>query len=165
MDPERKKALKPETELVSVGLQTARLAPSSPRFPQVSLLALTQACGRETRPLRLARRRFSGGGHLLERERVVAGGYKLTFCGVLSGPKQVGLSVGLRDNVRLRPLVLGGGQEGGVRSGTENVRRHYLRCTADETRTDEGKVSPEISQELLCAEFPHDCLWGQRTLS
>lgn len=36
------------------------------------------------------------------------------------GPKQVGL-LWASDRVRLRPLVLGGGQEGGVRSGTENV--------------------------------------------
>ncbi|WP_417119077.1 cysteine desulfurase family protein [Olsenella phocaeensis] len=36
------------------------------------------------------------------------------------GPKQVGL-LWCSDRVRLRPLVLGGGQERGVRSGTENV--------------------------------------------
>lgn len=36
------------------------------------------------------------------------------------GPKQVGL-LWTSDDVRLRPLVRGGGQEGGVRSGTENV--------------------------------------------
>jgi len=36
------------------------------------------------------------------------------------GPKQVGL-LWTSDDVRLRPLVLGGGQENGVRSGTENV--------------------------------------------
>lgn len=38
----------------------------------------------------------------------------------LYGPKQVGL-LWSSDDVRLRPLVRGGGQEGGVRSGTENV--------------------------------------------
>ncbi|MDO4537861.1 MAG: aminotransferase class V-fold PLP-dependent enzyme, partial [Coriobacteriales bacterium] len=36
------------------------------------------------------------------------------------GPKQVGL-LWHADGVALRPLVRGGGQEGGVRSGTENV--------------------------------------------
>ncbi len=36
------------------------------------------------------------------------------------GPKQMGL-LWASDDVALRPLVLGGGQEGGVRSGTENV--------------------------------------------
>lgn len=36
------------------------------------------------------------------------------------GPKQVGL-LWASDEVELRPLVLGGGQESGVRSGTENV--------------------------------------------
>ena len=38
----------------------------------------------------------------------------------LYGPKQVGL-LWSSDDVCLRPLVRGGGQEGGVRSGTENV--------------------------------------------
>ena len=38
----------------------------------------------------------------------------------LYGPKQVGL-LWHADGVELRPLVLGGGQEGGLRSGTENV--------------------------------------------
>lgn len=38
----------------------------------------------------------------------------------LYGPKQVGL-LWHADGVALRPLVRGGGQEGGVRSGTENV--------------------------------------------
>ncbi len=38
----------------------------------------------------------------------------------LYGPKQVGL-LWSSDAVRLRPLMRGGGQEGGVRSGTENV--------------------------------------------
>ncbi len=36
------------------------------------------------------------------------------------GPKQVGL-LWARDEIALRPLVLGGGQEAGLRSGTENV--------------------------------------------
>ena len=38
----------------------------------------------------------------------------------IGGPKQVGL-LWASDDVVLRPLVLGGGQEGGLRSGTENV--------------------------------------------
>lgn len=36
------------------------------------------------------------------------------------GPKQVGLLFA-REGLPLRPLILGGGQEGGLRSGTENV--------------------------------------------
>ena len=38
----------------------------------------------------------------------------------LNGPKGVGVLVA-RDPARLRPLIWGGGQEGGLRSGTENV--------------------------------------------
>ncbi len=38
----------------------------------------------------------------------------------LGGPKGVGLLF-VRKNIQLRPIILGGGQEFGVRSGTENV--------------------------------------------
>lgn len=36
------------------------------------------------------------------------------------GPKQMGL-LWVRSGIELRPLVCGGGQEAGLRSGTENV--------------------------------------------
>lgn len=40
--------------------------------------------------------------------------------GKMYGPKQVGL-LWFNNNVRLKPLVIGGGQENNLRSGTENV--------------------------------------------
>ena len=86
----------------------------------------------------------------------------------LSGPKQVGL-LWASDDVRLRPLVLGGGQEGGVRSGTENVAGVIgFACAlalADETRTDEAKRVSRLRdqlQELLCAEFPQMIVSGPK---
>ena len=38
----------------------------------------------------------------------------------LNGPKGVG-ALYVRKGIQLDPLILGGGQEGGLRSGTENV--------------------------------------------
>lgn len=56
------------------------------------------------------------------------------------GPKQVG-ALWAADDVRLRPLVYGGGQEGGVRSGTENVA---------------GVVGLARAMELACERRPRE---------
>ena len=67
------------------------------------------------------------------------------------GPKQVGL-LWASDDVRLRPLVRGGGQEGGVRSGTENVagvigfaRAFELACAG---RKEEARRLQELRNRL-----------------
>ena len=78
----------------------------------------------------------------------------------LGGPKQVGL-LWAADGVALRPLVFGGGQEGGVRSGTENVAgvmgfaAAFEACTA--RRVEEGRrlaAMRDAMQEKLRAAFP-----------
>ncbi len=51
------------------------------------------------------------------------------------GPKQVGL-LWAADGIRLRPLVHGGGQEGGVRSGTEDVAGTIAFAKAMELATE-----------------------------
>ena len=78
------------------------------------------------------------------------------------GPKQVGL-LWTSDDVRLRPLVLGGGQENGVRSGTENVagvvgfaRAMELAqdCRGEESRrleTLRGRLEEGLSSAFPCA--------------
>lgn len=67
------------------------------------------------------------------------------------GPKQVGLLY-IRAGVRLKPLILGGGQELGLRSGTENVTgiigfAKALRL-ADKTRASEVKRLGQLRQRL-----------------
>ena len=81
----------------------------------------------------------------------------------IGGPKQVGL-LWASDDVVLRPLVLGGGQEGGLRSGTENVagivgfaRALELACGR---RREESRRLASLRGRLqrgLLAEFP----WAQ----
>lgn len=75
------------------------------------------------------------------------------------GPKQVGL-LWHADGVALRPLVLGGGQEGGVRSGTENVAGAvgFARALelAEGMRVQEAKRLRGLSRRLrqgLCARL------------
>lgn len=77
------------------------------------------------------------------------------------GPKQVGLLYA-SSRVRLRPLVLGGGQEGNLRSGTENVagtiafaKALELAC-AYRTSLEEKKIHAlrDFMQKELLARFP-----------
>lgn len=63
------------------------------------------------------------------------------------GPKQVG-ALWAADGVRLRPLVLGGGQEGGVRSGTENVAG-VMGMAAAFAAADTGRVEAARRAEGL----------------
>lgn len=86
----------------------------------------------------------------------------------IGGPKQVGL-LWASDDVALRPLVLGGGQEGGLRSGTENVpgiigfaRALELACACrrKEARRLAG-LRARLEQGLL-AELPWMVVSGPR---
>lgn len=116
-------ALTPATRLVSVELANGEVGAVQP----VREIARAVAAERD--------RRLSAGEHepvWLHVDASQAAGYLAVNVGTLGcdlltlsaakvyGPKQVGL-LWASDEVELRPLVLGGGQEGGVRSGTENV--------------------------------------------
>ena len=85
------------------------------------------------------------------------------------GPKQVG-ALWAADDVRLRPLVYGGGQEGGVRSGTENVagvvglaRAMELAC---ERRAQEARRLAALRERLragLLERLPWTVVSGPRS--
>ena len=84
------------------------------------------------------------------------------------GPKQVGL-LWSSDDVRLRPLVRGGGQEGGVRSGTENVAGvvGFARALelATQRRKDEARRLAGLRRRLqsqLEASFPQMVVSGPK---
>lgn len=84
--------------------------------------------------------------------------------GKVYGPKQVGL-LWVRPGVVVRPLLSGGGQEGGVRSGTENVAgvvgfSEALRLAAKRRKQDIDRATANvsilrevISSDLSLAEF------------
>lgn len=84
------------------------------------------------------------------------------------GPKQVG-ALWAADGVALRPLVLGGGQEGGVRSGTENVAGVVGMARALEiaqaTRADEARRLARLRdglQQSLSRQIPWMRVSGPR---
>lgn len=76
------------------------------------------------------------------------------------GPKQVGLLY-VRAGVKLQPLIVGGGQESGLRSGTENVAGAvgFARALgiAEKKRKTETRRLAELRDDLekfLIQEFP-----------
>ena len=88
--------------------------------------------------------------------------------GKIYGPKQVAL-LWARPGVRLSPLVYGGGQERGLRSGTENVSGIIGFATAlelaDKRRSSEAKRLATLRDKLervLVATFPEMILTGSR---
>ena len=124
VDPQQvAQALTPATELVSVEMANGEVGTIQP----IRAIAAVVAAERtrrleagETRPLYL---------HVDASQAALTHAVNVSSLGAdlitlsaakVYGPKQVGL-LWSSDNVALRPLVRGGGQEGGVRSGTENV--------------------------------------------
>jgi len=85
------------------------------------------------------------------------------------GPKQVGL-LWVADGVALRPLVRGGGQESGLRSGTENVAGAiaFARALqlADERRKTDAKRLAALRdglQRALLEAFPWMLVSGPKS--
>ena len=86
----------------------------------------------------------------------------------IGGPKQVGL-LWASDDVVLRPLVLGGGQEGGLRSGTENVAgivgfARALELACGRRREESRRLSALRGrlQRGLLSEFPWALVSGPK---
>lgn len=90
--------------------------------------------------------------------------------GKIYGPKQTGVLYA-SSRVRLQPQVLGGGQERGVRSGTENVAGAIGLAKAldlvQERRHDESRRLQELQQqfvEQLEEQLPQAAINGSRKL-
>ena len=86
--------------------------------------------------------------------------------GKVYGPRQSGVLY-VRGGLQLRPLIIGGGQERGLRSGTENVAHAigiaYALETAQTIRHDESKRTQLLQQqfiELLSKDVPQAVING-----
>ncbi len=118
-----KKAIRPDTTLVSIALANGEIGTIQPLSDIAAII-------REERMKRLESGNdtpiyfhsdASQGAGLLDIHVARLGVDMLTLnAGKVYGPKQVGLLF-VERSVRLEALVVGGGQERGLRSGTENV--------------------------------------------
>ena len=118
-----RRAIKPETELVSVELANGELGCVQP-VREISRVVASERARRleagERRPIYLHSDASQAAGCLSVNVSSLGVDLLTLSAAKVYGPKQVGL-LWASDDVRLRPLVVGGGQEQGVRSGTENV--------------------------------------------
>lgn len=124
IDPaEVKAALTPETELVSIELANGEIGTIQP-IREITRIVSDERMRRleagERRPLLFHTDASQAAGHISVNVSTLGVDLMTLSAAKIYGPKQVGL-LWHADGVALRPLVRGGGQEGGMRSGTENV--------------------------------------------
>jgi cysteine desulfurase len=170
VDPnEIKKAIQPNTWLISVGLannEIGTIQPLSKISEMIKQVREERLASGNTTPLYLHSDASQGAGQLdLHVARL--GVDMLTLnAAKLYGPKQVGLLYAAR-SVNLQPQIVGGGQESGLRSGTENVAgvigmAAALRM-ADDIRKDEvirlAKLRNKLEMELMNV-FPDAVISG-----
>lgn len=118
-----KAAIRPDTQLVSVALANNELGTIQP-IREIASVIKTE---RESRLMRNDKTPIylhcdaSQGATQLDVNVARLGVDMLTLnAGKIYGPKQVGL-LWASSSINLHPIIVGGGQERGIRSGTENV--------------------------------------------
>ncbi len=156
-------ALRPDTELVSIGLANSELGTIQP------LRKIADVIERQRRhrvekgnatPLLFHADASQGFGQI-DVNTARLGVDMLTLnAAKIYGPKQLGL-LWLKSSVRLTPTVVGGGQERGMRSGTENVAGTIGFAMAAEiaskSRTSENERLNSMRNKLessLLQQFP-----------
>lgn len=116
-------ALKPETTLVSIALVNNELGTIQPIRKIATAIEAERSRRRhagETTPLYFHSDGSQAAGHLDLHAKKLGLDLLTLNAGKMYGPKQVGL-LWAAPHVTLVPQIVGGGQERGLRSGTENV--------------------------------------------
>jgi len=163
------KAITPETELVSIQLANNELGTVQPLREIAEVVKQERqrrAVAGENRPIYFHSDASQGLGQI-DVHVARLGVDALTInAGKIYGPKQVGC-LWVDRFVRVRPLVYGGGQEKGVRSGTENVAGTIGFAAAIELATQhmhsESKRLAALRDTLessLVAAFPDSIVSG-----
>ena len=155
VDPESvRAALGPEVELISIGLANGEVGTIQP-IRQIAQIVADERMRRleanESRPLLFHTDASQAAGYVSLNVSTLGVDLMTLSAAKIYGPKQVGL-LWHADGVELRPLVRGGGQEGGVRSGTENVAGAvgFARALelAESLRASETKRLRTLAQRL-----------------
>ncbi|WP_322152789.1 cysteine desulfurase family protein [Paratractidigestivibacter sp.] len=155
-------ALTPATELVSVELANGEVGAIQPVREIARVVAAERArrlAAVEKTPIYLHTDASQAAGALAVNVGTLGCDMLTLSAAKIYGPKQVGL-LWSSDDVALRPLVIGGGQENGVRSGTENVAGivGFARALelAGERRGAEARRLAALRnrlQQAVCSEF------------
>lgn len=164
-----KAALRPDTQLVSVALANHELGTVQP-LKQIAAIVEDERSKRlesgNSMPLYLHTDASQGVGLLDINVARLGVDLLTTNAGKVYGPKQVGL-LWAHGSVELKPAVVGGGQEKGLRSGTENVAGviGFARALelAESGRSSEAKRLAKLRdymQAQLMAAFPEAVMSG-----
>ena len=164
-------AITPRTELVSVSLANGELGCIQPVSDVARIVAaerMRRLDAGDPRPIWLHVDASQAAAYLSVNVSSLGADLLTLSAAKVYGPKQVGL-LWTREGVCLAPLVRGGGQEGGLRSGTENVagaigfaRALELAC---ERRPQEARRVAGLRDALqrrLAQTFPWMLVWGPR---
>jgi cysteine desulfurase len=118
-----KSAIRPDTRLVSVALANNELGTVQPIRDIAAVIHAERErrlSSGDTTPIYLHSDASQGAGQLDIHVARLGVDLLTLNAGKVYGPKQVGL-LWAASHVRLQPYIVGGGQERGLRSGTENV--------------------------------------------
>jgi cysteine desulfurase len=165
------KAIRPDTQLVSIALANNELGTIQPLREIAGVIKRERerrlSIG-DTTPIYLHSDASQGAGQVDIHVSRLGVDLLTLNAGKVYGPKQVGL-LWTASHVRLAPLIVGGGQERGLRSGTENVAGTVGFAKAMELaeahRTYESKRLAELRDQLqarLSDVFPDAVISGSQ---
>lgn len=155
-------AIRPDTELVSIAYANGEIGAIQPLREIAGVIAderTRRLAAGEARPIFL--HTDASQAAALRSLNVSSLGADLVTVSAakLYGPKQVGM-LWVRSGIELHPLVCGGGQEGGLRSGTENVpgiigfaRAFEIVCELRESEARRLRELRDWLQEQLTSAF------------
>lgn len=172
VDPQAiKAAIRPDTWLISVGLANSEIGTIQPLSHIAELIRTERAARVEsanTTPLYLHSDASQGIGQLDSNVARLGVDLLTVNAAKIYGPKQVGLLYAAR-SVKLQPQIVGGGQEQGRRSGTENVAGVIGMASALEladaaSKTEVRRLSDLRNdlQKRLLAAFPDAVISGHQ---
>ena len=172
VDPEKiRGAVRPDTWLISVALannEIGTVQPLSKIAEIIKTIRTERLNDGNTTPLYLHSDASQGAGQLdLHVGRLGVDMLTLNAAKVY-GPKQVGLLYAAR-TVRLQPQIVGGGQEAGLRSGTENVAgvigfAKALEIASEHRHAEVARLSGlrDSLQRTLSTAFPEAVVSGHQ---
>ncbi|MEP7205045.1 MAG: cysteine desulfurase family protein, partial [Candidatus Saccharibacteria bacterium] len=164
-----KAVIRPDTQLVSVAIANNELGTIQP-LRDIAQVIKSEREARlsrgDTTPIYFHSDASQGVGQI-DINTARLGVDMLTLnAGKIYGPKQVGL-LWVASHVRLSPLIVGGGQERGLRSGTENVAGvigfgKALSLVTDHRKYESDRLTElrDSLQEKLTAAFPDAVVSG-----
>ncbi len=172
VDPEAvRAAITPETRLVSIGLANNEIGTVQPLraiSEVVQQLRQQRLMECNTTPLYLHSDASQCAGQLDVNVSTLGVDMLTLNAAKIYGPKQVGL-LWVARGVQLQPLVLGGGQERGLRSGTENVAgtigfAHALQIAVEGRKEEAARLADlrKGLQRQLLAAFPEAVVSGHK---